>query len=84
MSFVSAFIWPQSDSKVRPDGIVEVCDKMTGARLLIACQKPDHAGGLNESEPIWSHGHPPITVRKNLGFSLLEGSECSACAWNSC
>jgi hypothetical protein len=32
---------PNLDSKVRTDGIVEVCDKMAGVRLLIVCQKPD-------------------------------------------
>lgn len=38
---------PNLDTKVRPDGIVEVCDKMNGARLLIICQKPDRDGGLD-------------------------------------
>jgi len=36
---------PNLDSKLRADGIVEVCDKMSGARLLIVCQKPDRKGG---------------------------------------
>jgi len=36
---------PSLDSKVHHDGIVEVCDKMNGARLLIACRKPDGKGG---------------------------------------
>jgi len=35
---------PILDSKVRADGIVEACDKMTGARLLIVCQQPDRKG----------------------------------------
>jgi len=41
------------DSKVRNDGIVEVCDKLTGARLLIVCQKPGCKGGQAiESSPV--------------------------------
>ena len=36
---------PNVDAKVRTDAMVEVCDKMSGARLLIVCQKPDRRGG---------------------------------------
>ena len=36
---------PGLETRIRPDGIVEVCDKMSGARLLIAYQKPDHQRG---------------------------------------
>jgi hypothetical protein len=44
---------PKLDSKVRTDGMVEVCDKMTGARLLIVCQKPDLKGRqTSESRPV--------------------------------
>lgn len=37
---------PSLDTKVRPDGIVEVCDKMNGARLLIVRQQPDRTTEL--------------------------------------
>lgn len=41
------------ESKVRPDGIIEVCDKMNGARLLIICDKPDlKEGQASESDPV--------------------------------
>jgi uncharacterized heparinase superfamily protein len=44
---------PNIDSKVRTDGIVEVCDKMTGTRLLIVCQKPDRKEWqASESNPV--------------------------------
>jgi hypothetical protein len=36
---------PGLETKIRPDGIVEVWDKMSGARLMIVCQKPDRQGG---------------------------------------
>ncbi len=42
---------PNLDTKVRPDGIVEVCDKMSGARLLIACQKREE--GAIELKPVF-------------------------------
>ncbi len=32
------------ETKMRDDAIIEVCDKMNGARLLIACQRPDREG----------------------------------------
>src|SRR5439155_14464497 len=32
---------PGIEPKLRPDGIVELWDKMSGARLLILCQKPE-------------------------------------------
>ena len=35
-------IAPGLTTRIRRDGIVEVCDKINGARLLIAYQKPDH------------------------------------------
>jgi Heparinase II/III N-terminus/Heparinase II/III-like protein len=38
-------IAPSLATKVRPDGIVEVCDKMSGARLFIAYQKRHVEGG---------------------------------------
>jgi Heparinase II/III-like protein/Heparinase II/III N-terminus len=45
---------PNVDSKVRTDGIVEVCDKMTGARLLIVCHNPDRKGGqTSQSNPVF-------------------------------
>ena len=34
-------IGPGLETRIRPDGIVEACDKINGARLLIAYQKPD-------------------------------------------
>ena len=44
---------PNVDAKVRTDGMVEVCDKMSGARLLIVCQKPVRQGGqASESNPV--------------------------------
>jgi hypothetical protein len=36
---------PGLETKIRPDGIVEVWDKMSGARLLIVCQKLDREVG---------------------------------------
>ena len=36
---------PGLETKARPDGSVEVYDKMNGARLLIVCQKPDGKDG---------------------------------------
>ncbi|HSQ23184.1 MAG TPA: alginate lyase family protein [Pyrinomonadaceae bacterium] len=37
---------PSLHTKVRPDGIVEVCDKMSGARLLIVRQQPERTTEL--------------------------------------
>jgi len=42
---------PSLVTTMRPDGIVEVCDKMSGARLLIVCQKPE-GGQLAGSKPV--------------------------------
>jgi heparinase II/III-like protein len=39
---------PGLDTKVRPDGIVEVCDKMNSARLLFVCQQPDRMCGHSD------------------------------------
>jgi len=36
---------PGLETRIRSDGIVEVCDKINGARLLIVYQKPDHQRG---------------------------------------
>src|SRR2546423_1950869 len=36
---------PGVDAKVRPDGTVELYDKISSARLLVSCQKPDREGG---------------------------------------
>ncbi len=36
---------PGLETRIRPDGIVEACDKMNGARLLIAYQKPNNQRG---------------------------------------
>jgi hypothetical protein len=36
---------PGLETRIRPDGIVEGCDKINGARLFIAYQKPEHLGG---------------------------------------
>jgi len=41
---------PRLETKIRPEGIVEVCDNINGARLLILCQKPDRQGGQVELE----------------------------------
>ena len=38
-------IAPGLETRIRPDGIVEVSDKINGARLLIAYQQPDHQRG---------------------------------------
>jgi hypothetical protein len=43
---------PRLEAKVRPDGIVEVYDKMNEARLLITCQKPDRKGGQSLGDGI--------------------------------
>ncbi|MGZ8845357.1 MAG: alginate lyase family protein [Pyrinomonadaceae bacterium] len=43
---------PGLETKVSDEAIVEVCDKMNGARLLIMCQKPDREGGpVFDAEP---------------------------------
>ena len=42
---------PGLETKVRPDGIVEVCDKMNRARLLIVCQQPDSGEGQVDLTP---------------------------------
>jgi hypothetical protein len=45
---------PGLESKWRDDGIVEVWDKMSHARLLIVYQKPNHEGGPSRlAEPIF-------------------------------
>src|SRR5437660_1028459 len=36
---------PGVDAKVRPDGTVELYDKISSARLLVSCQKLDREGG---------------------------------------
>jgi len=36
---------PGVEANVRPDGTVELYDKISSARLLIVCQKPDRKGG---------------------------------------
>src|SRR5207249_11303481 len=36
---------PGLETRIRSDGIVEVADKINGARLLIVYQKPDHQRG---------------------------------------
>jgi len=35
---------PGVDAKVRPDGTVELYDKISGARLLVSCEKPGRKG----------------------------------------
>ena len=45
---------PRIEPKLRPDGIVELWDKMSRARMLIVCQKPDREGGLSSlCEPMF-------------------------------
>ncbi len=39
---------PGLEIEVRPDGIVEACDKMSDARLFIKCQKPERKRGQVE------------------------------------
>ena len=43
---------PGLETKVRPDGIADACDKMNGARLLIVCQKPERKRGQVEGSDI--------------------------------
>jgi hypothetical protein len=48
---------PGVDAKVRPDGTVELYDKISSARLLVSCQKPNRQGGplaerATEIEPV--------------------------------
>ncbi len=42
-------IAPGLETRIRPDGIVEVCDKMNGTRLLIAYRKPDQQRGQSNA-----------------------------------
>ncbi len=63
---------PGLEATVRPDGRIAVCDKITGARLLIMCQKPDGHGGQHlEAEPVlqplfssndYGHREPSVSV----------------------
>jgi len=48
---------PGVDAKVRPDGTIELYDKISSARILVSCQKPDRKGGqlaekATEIEPV--------------------------------
>ena len=43
---------PGLETKVRADGIVGLCDKMNGARLLIALQQPERQEGQIELAPV--------------------------------
>jgi hypothetical protein len=36
---------PRLQIQIRPDGIIEACDKISGARLLIVCQQPERERG---------------------------------------
>ncbi|HEU5240174.1 MAG TPA: alginate lyase family protein [Pyrinomonadaceae bacterium] len=67
---------PGLETKIRPEGIVEVCDNINGVRLLILCQKLDREGGHGEfklpllesrfSSRDYGHKEPSISVCWNL------------------
>ncbi len=64
---------PRIEPKLRPDGIVELWDKMSGARMLIVCQKPDREGGqLSLCEPMFD----PQFSSNDYGLKELSISVC--------
>ena len=63
---------PELEVKVRPDGIIEVCDKMSGARMLIVASGITVQAGLEERFSSQDYGakHPSVSVCWRLRTAL--------------
>ena len=63
---------PELEVKVRPDGIIEVCDKMNGARMLIVASGITAQAGLDERFSSRNYGakQPSVSVCWRLRTAL--------------
>jgi hypothetical protein len=64
---------PGLETDIRGDGIVAAYDKISGARLLVVCQKPDREGGLPEIR------EPKLEPRFSSNDYGAKDSSISAC-----